>query len=94
MGRRNYTRGVVEMSVIDVKDMIETDVDLQAEFTKQGLSMSVIIGDEEIQHQSTYEDMAIDMVGDSEKYDNATLKKIAEGLGYMSRYLIESLGND
>ncbi len=34
------------MSVIDVKDMIETDVDLQAEFTKQGLSMSVFIGDE------------------------------------------------
>jgi len=82
------------MSVIDVKDMIETDVDLQAEFTKQGLSVSVIIGDEEIEHTSTYEDMAIDMVGDSEKYDNETLKKIAEGFDYMSKFIKESIGKD
>jgi len=94
MGRRNNTKGVVEMSVIDVKDMIETDVDLQAEFTKQGLSVSVIIGDEEIEHTSTYEDMAIDMVGDSEKYDNETLKKIAQGLDYMSKFIKESIGKD
>jgi len=82
------------MSVIDVKDMIETDVDLQAEFTKQGLSVSVIIGDEEIEHTSTYEDMAIDMVGDSEKYDNETLKKIAKGFDYMSKFIKESIGKD
>jgi hypothetical protein len=94
MGRRNNTKEVVEMSVIDVKDMIETDVDLQAEFTKQGLSVSVIIGDEEIEHTSTYEDMAIDMVGDSEKYDNETLKKIAKGFDYMSKFIKESIGKD
>ena len=82
------------MSVIDVKDMIETDVDLQAEFTKQGLSMSVIIGDEDIEHTSTYEDMAIDMVGGSEKYDNETLKKIAKGFVYMSKFIKESIGKD
>lgn len=82
------------MSVIDIKDMIETDVDLQAEFTKQGLSVSVIIGDEEIEHTTIYEDMAIDMVGDSEKYDNETLKKIAEGFDYMSKFIKESIGKD
>ena len=82
------------MSVIDVKDMIETDVDLQAEFTKQGLSVSVIIGDEEIEHTTIYEDMAIDMVGDSEKYDNETLKKIAKGFDYMSKFIKESIGKD
>jgi len=82
------------MSVIDIKDMIETDVDLQAEFTKQGLSVSVIIGEEEIEHTTIYEDMAIDMVGDSEKYDNETLKKIAEGFDYMSKFIKESIGKD
>jgi hypothetical protein len=38
--------------------------------------------------------MAIDMVGDSEKYDNETLKKIAQGLDYMSKFIKESIGKD
>ena len=39
MGRANNTRGVVKMSVIDVTELIESTIDLQAEFTDNGLSV-------------------------------------------------------
>jgi len=37
--------------------------------------------------------MAIDIVGDPEKYDDEKLKKIIEGLDYMSKYIKESMGD-
>jgi len=81
------------MSVIDVTEVIESTIDLQAEFTSNGLSVSVYVDDIEVRHEATYEDMALDMVGDGDKYDDESLKKIIEGHEYMARYLKESMGD-
>ena len=81
------------MSVIDIQDVIESDIDLQAEFTANGLSVSVYIDEVEVKHEANYEDMALDMAGDSAKYDDETLEKIIEGLEYMAKYLKESMGD-
>ena len=82
------------MSVIDVQDVIESDIDLQAEFTANGLSVSVYIDEVEVKHEANYEDMALDMAGDNEKYDDETLEKIIEGLEHMAKFLRGSMGDD
>ena len=81
------------MSVIDIQDVIESDIDLQAEFTANGLSVSVYIDEVEVKHEANYEDMALDMVGDDAKYDDETLEKIIEGLEYMANYIKKSMGD-
>ena len=93
MGRANNTRGVVKMSVIDVTELIESTIDLQAEFTDNGLSVSVYVDDVEVKHEANYEDMALDMVGDPSKYDDESLEKIIEGLEYMANYIKKSMGD-
>jgi len=55
--------------------------------------VSVYVDDIEVRHEATYEDMALDMVGDGDKYDDESLKKIIEGHEYMARYLKESMGD-
>jgi uncharacterized protein YacL (UPF0231 family) len=81
------------MSVIDVTELIESTIDLQAEFTDNGLSVSVYVDDVEVKHEANYEDMALDMAGDPSKYDDESLEKIIEGLEHMAKYLKESMGD-
>lgn len=81
------------MSVIDVTELIESTIDLQAEFTTNGLSVSVYVDDVQVKQEANYDDMAIDIVGDPEKYDDEKLRKIIEGLEYMSKYIKESMGD-
>ena len=81
------------MSVIDVTELIESTIDLQAEFTTNGLSVSVYVDDVEVKQEANYEDMALDMVGDPSKYDDETLEKIIEGLEYMANYIKQSMGD-
>jgi len=81
------------MSAIDIIETVKSTVDLQAEFNDKGLSVSVWLDSDEIEHTAHYDDMAIDIVGDPEKYDDEKLKKIIEGLDYMSKYIKESMGD-
>ena len=81
------------MSVIDVTELIESTIDLQAEFTTNGLSVSVYVDDVEVKQEANYEDMALYMVGDDAKYDDETLEKIIEGLEYMANYIKQSMGD-
>jgi hypothetical protein len=75
------------MSVIDTSEELVSDVDLQAEFDKNGLRFSVFIDDVEFHESVDYDDMAFGMVNDAEKYPDEILTRIAKGLRMMSDIL-------
>lgn len=72
------------MSIIDTSEELVSDVDLQAEFDKNGLRFSVFIDDVEFHESVDYDDMAFGMVNDAEKYPDEILTRIAKGLRMMS----------
>ena len=72
------------MSIIDTSEELVSDVDLQAEFDKNGLRFSVFIDDVEFHESVDYDDMAFGMVNDAEKYPDEILSRIAKGLRMMS----------
>jgi len=75
------------MSIIDTSEELVSDVDLQAEFDKNGLRFSVFIDDVEFHESVDYDDMAFGMVNDAEKYPDEILTRIAKGLRMMSDIL-------
>jgi len=75
------------MSVIDTSEELVSDVDLQAEFDKNGLRFSVFIDDVEFHESVDYDDMAFGMVNDAEKYPDEIIIRIAKGLRMMSDIL-------
>ena len=79
------------MSVIDTVEEIVSEVDLQAEFTKNGLSFSVYMDDLEFHEAVDYDDMAYMMCHDADKYPVPELSRIADGLRMMSTILEEEL---
>ena len=79
------------MSVIDTVEEIISEVDLQAEFTKNGLSFSVYMDDLEFHEAVDYDDMAYMMCQDADKYPDPELARIADGFRMMSTILEEEL---
>jgi hypothetical protein len=75
------------MSIIDTSEELVSDVDLQAEFDKNGLRFSVFIDDVEFHESVDYDDMAFGMVNDAEKYPDEIIIRIAKGLRMMSDIL-------
>lgn len=75
------------MSVIDVKEEVISEIDMNAEFTDRGLSVSIYVDDLEFKQLAYYEDMALIMLEDEDKYPDDVLESIADGLEYVARML-------
>jgi hypothetical protein len=75
------------MSVIDVTEEVISEVDMNAEFTDQGLSVSIYVDDLEFKQVVNYENMALSMLEDGDKYPDVRLSDIADGFDFMVRML-------
>lgn len=71
------------MSIIDITEEIVSEIDLNAEFNKDGLRFSVYVDEAEIYEHVDYSDMAYLMVQDEDKYPPEILDKIRKGLARM-----------
>jgi len=79
------------MSIIDSTEEIVSEVDLQAEFNKNGLSFSVFVDEAEFHESVDYEDIAYNMIHDADKYPDPILARIADGLRMMASIIEEEL---
>lgn len=71
------------MSIVDITEEIVSEIDVQAEFNKDGLAISVYVDEAEIYEHVDYSDMAYLMVQDEDKYPPEILDKIRKGLARM-----------
>lgn len=71
------------MSIVDITEEIVSEIDVQAEFNKDGLAISVYVDEAEIHEHVDYDDMAYLMVQDEDKYPPEVLDKIRKGLARM-----------
>ncbi len=81
------------MSVIEINEELVSEVDINAEFTVHGLSISIFVDGEEFFSSVDYETIALIMTEDEDKYPDPVLKKIAGGFGHVARFLTGALGN-
>ena len=79
------------MSVIDTTEEIVSEVDVQAEFNKDGLSLSVFVDEAEFHESVDFDDMAYLMVHDEDKYPDPTLILNMEVLRKMASIIEEEL---
>jgi len=80
------------MSVIDVKEEWVSEVDMNAEFDTNGLSVSIYLDQHELVEHKNYYDMAHAMLSDDIKYDDVLILEIAKGLENTARTLRNGLG--
>ena len=80
------------MSVIDIKEEWVSDMDMNAEFDINGLSISIYVDQHELAEHVNYHDMAYAMLADSIKYDDELILEIAHGLENTARVLRNGLG--
>lgn len=80
------------MSVIDIKEEWVSEVDMNAEFDTNGLSVSVYVDQHELVDHVNYYDMAHVMLSDDIKYDDDLILEIAKGLENTARTLRNGLG--
>ena len=80
------------MSVIDVKEEWVSEVDMNAEFDTNGLSVSIYLDQHELVEHKNYYDMAHAMLSDDIKYDDDLILDIAKGLDNTARTLRNGLG--
>ena len=80
------------MSVIDVKEEWVSEVDMNAEFDTNGLSVSIYLDQHELVEHKNYYDMAHAMLSDDIKYDDDLILGIAKGLENTARTLRNGLG--
>ncbi len=71
------------MSIVDITEEIASEIDVNAEFNKNGLSISVFVDEAEIHEHVDFVDMAYMMVQDEDKYPPEVLDKIRKGLARM-----------
>jgi hypothetical protein len=71
------------MSIVDITEEIVSEIDVQAEFNKDGIAISVYVDEAEIYEHVDYSDMAYLMVQDEDKYPPEILDKIRRGLARM-----------
>ena len=79
------------MTIIDVTEELVSEVDVNAEFNKQGLLVSVLVDEVEVREQTHYDLMAYAMVADQDKYPHDVLATIKAGLINMVDILDEAL---
>ena len=79
------------MSVIDVREVWESEVDMNAEFGAYGLSVSVYVDQFEVAASISYQDMAYTMLADDIKYDDDEIMEIAKGLENTAKLLRSGL---
>jgi hypothetical protein len=79
------------MSIIDVKEELITDIDMNAEFTKNGLSVSIYLDDVEFKKKVPYDVMAYIMLEDTEKYDDQFLTYFVQQLRMMADVIEEGI---
>ena len=79
------------MSIIDVKEELITDIDMNAEFTKTGLSVSIYLDDVEFKKKVPYDVMAYIMLEDTEKYDDQFLTYFVQQLRMMADVIEEGI---
>jgi hypothetical protein len=79
------------MSVIDVKEELISEIDMNAEFTNKGLSVSIFVDDVEFKKCVDYEMMAFIMLEDSDKYDDERLTYLIHQLRLMANTLEEGI---
>jgi hypothetical protein len=80
------------MSVIDIREEWVSEVDMNAEFDTNGLSVSVYVDQHELVEYVNYYDMAHAMLSDDIKYDDDLILEIAKGLENTARTLRNGLG--
>ena len=80
------------MSVIDIKEEWISEVDMNAEFGVDGLSVSVYVDQHELSEHVNYHDMAHAMLFDDIKYDDDLILEIAQGLENTANILRSGLG--
>jgi len=80
------------MSVIDIKEEWVSDVDMNAEFDINGLSVSVYVDQHELTQHVNYFDMAHAMLSDDIKYDDELIMEIVYGLENTAQTLRNGLG--
>ena len=80
------------MSVIDIREEWVSEVDMNAEFGSDGLSVSVYVDQHELAESTSYQDMAHAMLADDIKYDDNLILEIAKGLENTARTLRNGLG--
>ena len=81
------------MSVIDIKEEWVSEVDMNAEFDTNGLSVSVYVDQHELAEHVSYHDMAHAMLSDDIKYDDELIMEIVHGLENTAQTLRHGLGN-
>lgn len=81
------------MSVIDIKEEWISEVDMNAEFSVDGLSVSVYVDQHELLESINYHDMAYAMLSDSVMYDDELIMEIVHGLENTAQTLRHGLGN-
>jgi len=79
------------MSVIEVKEELVSEIDMNAEFTNNGLSVSIYVDDVEFKKCVDYEMMAFIMLEDSDKYDDERLTYLIHQLRLMANTLEEGI---
>ncbi len=79
------------MSVIEVKEELVSEIDMNAEFTNKGLSVSIYVDDVEFKKCVDYEMMAFIMLEDSDKYDDERLTYLIHQLRLMANTLEEGI---
>ena len=80
------------MSVIDIKEEWVSEVDMNAEFDTNGLSVSIYLDQHELVDHVNYYDMAHAMLSDDIKYDDDLILEIAQGLENTANILRSGLG--
>lgn len=81
------------MSVLDTREEWVSDVDMNAEFNADGLSVSVYVDQHELSESINYYDMAHAMLSDDIKYDDELIMEIVHGLENTAQTLRHGLGN-
>lgn len=80
------------MSIIDIKEEWVSEVDMNAEFDTNGLSVSIYLDQHELVDHVNYYDMAHAMLSDDIKYDDDLILEIAKGLENTVNILRSGLG--
>lgn len=78
------------MSIVDITEEIVSEIDVQAEFNKDGLRISVYVDEAEVVEHVDYDDMAYMMVQDEDKYPPELMRCIRRGLATMLDILEEA----
>jgi len=81
------------MSIVDITEEIVSEIDVQAEFNKDGLRISVYVDEAEVVEHVDYDDMAYMMVQDEDKYPPEVMRWIRRGLACMLDILEEAEDN-